>query len=106
MIEKSNKRCFNFPIQLLQGFILNDEDCLKNICEYAIYDHSSELDYGDKDLSRFKSAASYYAVTLSSINESYRNGKILFDSVEQNSPKAGLNVSIFWDFMNNKKNRI
>ncbi len=102
-MTRSKERYLNFPIQLLQGFILNDKVCLINICDYAIYVHSLKLDYGNNGMSRFKSSASYYGVTFDSIKENYLNGKMLFDSIELKSPMTGLNITIYWDFIKNKK---
>ncbi len=103
MAADNEDRYFNFPIQLLEGFLLDSRTCLNNISDYAIYSHSLSLEFGDDEFDLMKAAATFFNVSLGSVNRSYQNGKELFDSIDERSPKVGLNVSIFWDYIKNDK---
>ncbi len=103
MAAENKERYFNFPIQLLDGFLIDSKTCLNNIIDYAIYSHSLVLEFGDDEFDLMKASASFFNVSLGSVIISYENGKELFNSIEEGSPKVGLNVSIFWDFYKNSK---
>lgn len=92
----------NFPIQLLQGFMLDESTCLTNICDYAIYAKSLEFKYGEGDLNKFQNVSNFYGLNFDSIEDNYLNGSLLYDSFV-NPPMTGLNVKIFKDFRDNKK---
>jgi hypothetical protein len=100
--EKSKEKYFNFPIQLLEGFIMNSNKVLTNISNYSIYEHTLKLEFGT-DLQKMKDSASFYNMTLGSVKNSLGSGKMLHESIPTNSPKVGLNLSIFWDFYTNEK---
>ena len=57
-MAKNKEKYFNFPIQLLEGFLVSDKRVLNNICDYAIYLHYLNLEYGDKQ-NRIKQSASF-----------------------------------------------
>jgi hypothetical protein len=101
---KTDKKYFNFPICLLKDFMNESEtkNCLTNICDYAIYCHAQKLENGD-ELSRIKSTCNFFALTLGSINKSQKNGRELFNSIDERTPKVGINLDIFWDFFKNEK---
>lgn len=93
---------FNFPIQLLDGFMVDSKAVLNNISDYSIYDHTLKLNEGT-DEERMKSACSYFGVKVHNLNKSRSNGEMLFDSIDRNSPKVGINLSIWWDYYTNDK---
>jgi hypothetical protein len=95
-------RYFNFPIELLSDFLNDSSKVLNNICDYALYSHTLNLEYGD-ELECMKASQSFFKVTLSNIEKSLNNGKQLFDSIRPNSPKVGINFTIFWDYYKNDK---
>ena len=98
----SNEKYFNFPIQFLDGFMNDDKKVLDNICDYAIYEYSLKLILGT-EIENMKDSASYFNLTLGSEKKSLENGKTLFNSIPEKSPKVGINSSIFWDFYRNDK---
>lgn len=100
--EKRDEKYFNFPIQLLEGFIVNSEKVLNNICDYAVYENASKFEHGTH-LQKIKASASFYELTLGSDKNTLDNGKMLYDSIPTNSPKVGLNRIVFWDFFTNDK---
>lgn len=101
--SKNDERYFNFPIQLLKGFMIDDTGVLNNICDYAIYENSLKLVLGESEIENMKDSAKFFNLTLGSEKKSLENGKSLYNNVPQISPKVGLNLSIFWDFAKNDK---
>lgn len=98
-----DEKYFNFPIQLLAGFMIDENNkTLINILDYSVYENSLKLVFG-KDLQKVVDSASFYNITLGDKNRTLKNGKMLYNSIPTNSPKAGLNLSIFWDFYKNDK---
>lgn len=101
-MEKNKERYFNFPIQLLQGFMYNSANVLKEIHQYSIYENSLKL-YKGSELERFKESADFFNLTFQNIENSFIAAKEIYCLIPDNSPKVGLNLSIFWDFYNNDK---
>lgn len=101
-METNKERYFNFPIQLLKGFIDNPIGSLNEIHRYSIYENSLKL-YKGSELERFKESADFFIVTFHNIENSFDEAKEIYHSIPINSPKVGLNLSIFWDFYKNDK---
>ncbi len=102
-MASDKEKYFNFPIQLLEGFLLNDKQVLNDILYYAIYKHYLDyLGYGNKKLA-IKETKIFFNVSLADDNKSLERGEILIDSLPSNSPMVGLNLSIFWDYYKNEK---
>lgn len=99
----SKEKYFNFPIQLLNGFMIDAKKVLNDISNYAVYENSLKLVLGTES-EKMKASASFYNINLGSIPSSLKNGKSLYNSTYgNNSPKVGLSVDIFWDFYKNEK---
>lgn len=98
----NDKKYFNFPVQLLEGFMVDDKKVLNNICDFAIYENSLKLNHGT-ELQKIKESSSFYKVDLADNKRSLDNGLMLYDSIPSKSPYVGLSLSIFWDFYNNDK---
>lgn len=98
----SKEKYLNFPIQLLVGFVAEPKKVLNEIIDYAIYQNSLKLEFGN-ELQKTKESASFYNMTLASAKNTLDNGKILYTSIPENSPKVGLSISMFWDFYKNDK---
>ncbi len=97
------EKYFNFPIQLLEGFMKNDpQKILNNISDYVIYEDSLKL-YEGSNLEKIISCASNYNMTLGNNEKTLVNGKELYNSLPLNSPRAGIKLSIWWDFYKNDK---
>lgn len=92
---------FNFPVQLLDGFLSNTKKCLDDISRYAVYDRSLALE-GTPE-AKFKSASSYLEIQFSDNKQAIKSGRELHDSIDFRSPKAGINVRVWWDFYKNDK---
>ena len=99
----SKGQYFNFPIHLLNSFLLDSKTVLNQISDYSIYVHSLILEEGD-EMQCFKSSASYFSITMNGYTSSYERGKRLHENTPDNSPKVGLSLKIYWDFYSNDKN--
>ena len=98
-----DEKYFNFPIQLLEGFMINEKrKVLTDILDYSVYENSLKLELG-KDLQKIVASASFYNINLGDKNRTLKNGSLLYNSIPTNSPKVGMNLSIWWDFYNNEK---
>lgn len=93
---------FNFPICLLKDIFIDKNKVFNNICEYAIYKHSLNLEHGT-EIDKIKSAAKFYNVTLGSNSNTLKNGKLLNNLYSSNTILTGIRLSIFWDFFKNEK---
>lgn len=99
---KQPKRYFNFPIQLINGFLDNHYKCLKDIYHYAAYAHSVKM-YNDHELIRVEKSSNYLGVKQETYNDVLLNGKKLYNSIDIKSPKTGLSVAVWFDFYKNEK---
>lgn len=99
-------RYFNFPIQLLNGFLVNKDNCLDKILFYALYEHSERLEHGE-DIDRFKSAANYFGVNVPRIEKAHEAGKRLYELYSQEdgvkSPKVGIFKGTFFEYYDKDK---
>ncbi|MCB6231749.1 hypothetical protein LIS90_10865 [Flavobacterium psychrophilum] len=98
----SKEKYLNFPIQLLSGFMIDTRKVLNDIIDYAVCQNSLKLELGT-DLEKIKTSASFYNMTLGNNKNTFDNGKMLYNSLPENSPKVGLSISMFWDFYKNDK---
>lgn len=97
------EKYFNFPIQLLEDFMKNDtKKILNNISDYVIYEDSLKL-YQGSNLEKIISCASNYDIKLGNNQKTLDNGEELYNSLPINSPRAGIKLSIWWDFYKNDK---
>ena len=102
-MAKKDERYFNFPIMLLENFMIDSHTVLNNITDLALFEHGvKNYEYGD-DVERMRSAAKFYNIQLSNYDKSAVNGSELLDSIPLKAPKAGLGLSLFWEFYKNEK---
>ena len=102
-MEERNEKYFNFPIQLLENFLINTNEVLNNISQYSVYFYGhSYLSYTE-GLDMFNESADFFNITFSDKDFAYKRGEMLYESMPLNSPMVGLNLSIFWDFIKNEK---
>jgi len=93
---------FNFPICLLQGFMVNPKICLNNISDYALYEHSLKMELGG-EREKILASANYFEIKLNYPELVFENGEDLYLERSKSSPKVGINLEIFWDFNDNYK---
>lgn len=99
---KEDANYFNFPIQLLDKFMTDSEQVLRNILHYAVFAGTRKLDFGT-ELEKFKSSAGYLNASLGNMKFALLNGRMLHDSLPANLPKVGLSSSIFWTYYKDDK---
>lgn len=102
MMDSTDARYFNFPIQLLDGFMVDSRNCLDKIYDYAIFAQTLKYELGDED-ELIRSAERYFGTKSGSRGHTYESGEQLFDSIPENSPKVGLNKDIFFDYYKTDK---
>lgn len=100
-MSKKTEKYFNFPIVLLNGFLRNDREALSNIFDFAIYENSLNYDCGE--LESIRKACKYFGVKAGNIESTFENGKLLFESIPQNTPKAGLKLELFFEYYKTEK---
>ena len=102
-MEERNEKYFNFPIQLLEDFLINKNEVLSNISRYSVYFYGhSYLSYTE-GLDMFNESAAFFNISFVDEDIAYKRGEMLYESMPLNSPMVGLNLSIFWDFIKNEK---
>lgn len=91
---------FNFPIELLKGFIENHKKCLSDILDYCIYEHSLKLNNRNR-YEELLTSAEYFRVEIYNWDSLESTGKLIYNRINPKAPKVGLKISIFWDFYKN-----
>ena len=101
---ESYDRYLNFPIELLQGFMIDSKKCLVDIANYGSYAHCLKLGYGN-ELSKQKATYEYFDFEFKKANacKSFELGEQLYNSIEKNTPMAGISMTMFGDYYKNKK---
>lgn len=87
---------------LLQDFLIDYKKVLNDISFYAIYSYSIELEHGTA-IEKLKASARFFKITLCSNKKTLDRGKYLYNSFEDNTPKVGINLTIWWDYYKNYK---
>jgi len=101
----ADEKYFNFPIQLLKGFLVDSGKVLSDIANYAVYAHSTSLEYNE-ELSAFRSAASFYNIKFGKPVHAFDNGKELYEEYSEDSPMVGITLSMYWDFNKDNKSEV
>ena len=96
------KKYFNFPISLLNGFLSNDRIVLDNIFDYALFSKTLEYETGTM-LEKMKKAEKFFGVKSGNISNTYSNGQELYESIPHRTPKVGINKEIYFDYLKNEK---
>lgn len=96
------ERYFNVPIQLIEGFLSDHVKVLDNMLYYALFAHSLKLELGS-NIEKMKASANYFRVKLSNCNRAFTEGEILYNSINRDGPKVGINVNKFWEYHKNHK---
>ena len=103
---KKETRYFNFPIQILDGFLKKPNEVLEDILNYALYSYTlNDKIQGESHQIQMAAAIAYYDVPISDPQKAYRNGEMLYVKHGQGNPIAGLNRSIFLNFYCRGKNQ-
>ena len=101
--EKNDDKYLNFPIQLLEGFMIDSKSVLNNIMDYAVYSHGyNNLEF-NTDFDKFKASASYYNIRFGNKKKSFENGRDLFDTLGPENPMVGIKVDMCFDYYKHYK---
>ena len=97
MTNDNKERYFNAPIQLYNGFMIDGNDCLSNVCKYACYEYSV------RNGCSFKVAVNYFDIsygknTPTDLSNPQAIGKKLYESIPKNSPRVGIGIKMWWQF--------
>ncbi|MHA3786625.1 hypothetical protein ACX0HA_00330 [Flavobacterium hauense] len=98
----SDVRYFNFPVVLLQDFMTDSSNVLKNILHYAVYAHSLKLDYGD-EMERLEHSLAYYGIPLEDMDAFFCKAESIYLSMPGAVPMTGINVDVFFSYFVNDK---
>lgn len=98
----SSRVYFNYPIELLDGFMIDSNKVLSNILDYACYVEAEKQGYSDIE-DKMNEVASILRVSFGSYERVYKDGKKLYKNSNRKSPKVGINASIYWDYHKNEK---
>ena len=75
---------------------------MNNILYYAGYAHTLKLEHGS-DEKKMNDAGSFFGITFGNSYQGFKDGKTLYDSIPENSPMAGINKDVLFDFYKNHK---
>ncbi len=99
---ENNEKYLNFPIRLLNGAFSDIKTAMDNIMYYAGFVHCDLLEIGN-NTEKMKASGSYLGITYGNPKEAYKNGKMLYDSLPENQPMAGINKDTCFDFYKHYK---
>lgn len=95
---------FNFPIQLLKGFMEDSSQCLNDVINYCVYAEAQE--YEGKIDERFEKSRADLMVNYGT-KRNWERGKSrgfqLWSSIPIKSPRTGMHSELLWDFFSNNK---
>ena len=93
----SKPKYLTFPIVLLRNSLTNVGECIDNAFDYCLYDCSQRNDLTSEE------AAEDLGIDFRKLIESFKNGKILFESLPDNSAKTSIRKDMLFDFYKNNK---
>ncbi len=97
-------RYFNFPIVLLQGFMVDSRGCLNNIFYYTIYKQSLKYELGE-DKDKIKSSMNYFKVKGSISNALFHGKKMFKEHHDKNHPYTKISLDVYFDYFENDKTK-
>tara|TARA_R110002072_G_scaffold72354_1_gene173008 strand:+ start:28853 stop:29602 length:750 start_codon:yes stop_codon:yes gene_type:complete len=93
---------FNFPIQLLENFLIDSDKVLEDILRYALYEHSGDLQFGD-ETEKFLASAKYFGVTLYEPEITLACAEEIYETIPKKSPRSGIVIKTYWQYRNEYK---
>ena len=106
-----NEKFFNFPINLIDGFLDDSTKCLDNIFSFSIYKHIMEYNFKDgfewvnsaDEEKAIEIAESFFEVNSMNKISTYNKGEEIFNSVQSNQPYSRIKTAVLVDFFKNPK---
>lgn len=100
----SSYEYYNFPIQLVQGFMEDSKQSLLNISHYCIYRIFYEnFEKYDGTFTGYQRACTDFGMEYKNVADAYKNGMELYNATIDKSPMVGMSSSIYWDYFTNEK---
>lgn len=101
--EELKLKYFNFPIQLLEGFLDEPREKLKDILRYSLFLYSKSCHAGS-ELEGMEIAGCDLNVKYGDINYALKRAKQIDENIPDRPPMVGIHIPVFWDFRDNPKN--
>jgi len=93
---------YNFPVQLLKGFMMDHSQCLLDVLHYVIYEYTLTLT-GDRS-QKITEAERHYGVSLKSgKTNAWENGAKLYSDYPGFNPITGISRTLFWSYYGQEK---
>ena len=93
---------FNFPIQLLKGFMIQPIVCLDNISDYCLV--KDALDSGEEvTVEAISEVCDQFGITVPDVAKLRRKGLKLLRDIPGGGPMVGLSLKVYWDFYQEEK---
>lgn len=104
MSKEKDEKYFNFPIDLLKGFLIDSTKCLDEISKYALFAHADKLEQG-LPRERLKSAIDFFGLVLADqeFEDFFDSCVRIYVNAPKKSVKVGINKNIFFDYKDNYK---
>lgn len=100
----SSYEYYNFPIQLVKGFLDDSKNVLINISHYCVYRiFFNDFEKYSGSFSGYQQACIDFGIEFKNIASAYQNGKDLYESTIEKSPMVGMSSEMYWDYFNNEK---
>ncbi|HCC93497.1 MAG TPA: hypothetical protein DEQ26_04080 [Flavobacteriaceae bacterium] len=100
----SSYEYYNFPIQLINGFLDDSKKVLIDISHYCIY--RVFIDNFEKysgSFTGYQKACDDFGIEFKNVAAAYQNGKDLYEATIDKSPMVGMTSEMYWDYMTNEK---
>lgn len=94
----------NFPISILKTCWSEDVTrCMVDIMHYAIYRSWAESGQTFTNDSYKEFASKHFGIRLGNPQRGFNNGKSLYENTPQNTPFAGIDIDVMFDYYENTK---
>ncbi|MBQ0148394.1 MAG: hypothetical protein KBS93_08135 [Flavobacteriaceae bacterium] len=100
----SSYEYYNFPIQLIKGFLHDHKKVLIDISHYCIYRiFFDNFEKYSGSFSGYQQACNDFGVEFKNVAMAYQNGKNLYEATIEKSPMVGMTSAMYWDYFTNEK---
>ncbi len=96
-------RYFNFPIQLLKGFMIHPVICLDNISDYSLVRYARDTS-GETTVQAISDVCGEFDINPQVAAKVRQNGLKLLRGIPERSPMVGLSLKLYWEYYENEKN--
>ncbi|MAZ26709.1 MAG: hypothetical protein CL868_06480 [Cytophagaceae bacterium] len=110
-MSRKEHKYFNFPIQLISGFMVRPKETLGDIFSYVFYKLVNDFmeDQGVECLFTAMERVGEYLKNTGGDDDNrhfiYQRGELLHNSIPDKSPITGISEKVFWDYFNNHETK-